>query len=234
MNNHNNHLEVILIKNKGNKQLAAAFIIVLLCFLIAVKALSSVTTVIFKDEHNTVCIDPGHGGDAAGALSSDKKRFEKDDNLALSLKIKEKLEEKDVKVIMTRDDDSDVSLKDRCKKANKSKSDLFVAIHRNSSSDGTGMEVWIKDKPSKEEKRLAEDILNALVKCSGQLNRGVKKGYRNTSGNNYYVNANTDMPSCLVEVGFITNKEDNEKFDKLIDTYAQSIADAIYENIKKL
>ena len=90
MNNHNNHLEVILIKNKGNKQLAAAFIIVLLCFLIAVKALSSVTTVIFKDEHNTVCIDPGHGGDAAGALSSDKKRFEKDDNLALSLKIKEK------------------------------------------------------------------------------------------------------------------------------------------------
>ena len=135
---------------------------------------------------------------------------------------------------MTRDDDSDVSLKDRCKKANKSKSDLFVAIHRNSSSDGTGMEVWIKDKPSKEEKRLAEDILNALVKCSGQLNRGVTKGYRNTSGNNYYVNANTDMPSCLVEVGFITNKEDNEKFDKLIDTYAQSIADAIYENLKKL
>ena len=42
------------------------------------------------------------------------------------------------------------------------------------------------------------------------------------------------MPSCLVEVGFITNKEDNEKFDKLIDTYAQSIADAIYENLKKL
>lgn len=225
---------MVFIKKKGNKQIAIAFIAVLICFLIAVKALSSITTIIFKDEQKIVCIDPGHGGSASGAVSADKKRFEKDDNLALSLKIKEKLEQKDVKVIMTRDDDSDVSLKDRCKKANKNRADVFVAIHRNSSMDGTGMEVWIKDKPSKKEERLAKDILNSLVKCSGQLNRGVKKGYRNNSGNNYYVNANTNMPSCLVEVGFITNEEDNKKFDKLLDTYAQSIADSIYENLKKL
>ncbi len=222
---------MIEIKKILNKQLILAFVLVLICFLIAVKALSSITTVIF-DERYVVCVDPGHGGNDAGATYSKKSRLEKDDNLKLALLVKQELEKKNIKVIMTRVDDSQVSLKERCKKANKSRADLFVSLHRNSSSDGTGMEVWIKDKPDKQEVKLAESILNGLVNKSGLLNRGVKKGYRDTSGNNYYVNANTNMPSCLVEVGFISNKNDNENFDKNIEKYAQCIAKAIVENLR--
>lgn len=221
-----------VIKLSGKKQMIAAFAAVMFCFIIAVKALSSVTTVIFTHRY-TVCIDPGHGGDDSGALSKDKKRKEKDDNLRLSLKIKSELEKKDVRVIMTREDDSSVSLKERCVAANNKNADLFIAVHRNSSEDGTGMEVWIKDKPSQEEMKLADDILNAIVSVSGLPDRGVKKGYRNKSGNNYYVNANTKMPSCLAEVGFITSEADNKNFDKNIDKYASSIAQAIYDNLKK-
>ena len=218
-------------KKSINKQLALSVVLILICFLIAVKALSSITTVIF-DSRQVVCLDPGHGGDDVGAVYKNNSRFEKDDNLNLALKVKAELEQKDVKVIMTREDDTYVSLKNRCKTANRGRADLFVALHRNSSSDGTGMEIWIKDKPLPEEEKLANDILNALANASEIPARGVKKGYRDSTGNNYYVNANTNMPSCLVEVGFISNEKDNKDFDKNIDDYAKAIADAIYENLQ--
>ncbi len=203
----------------------------MLCFLVAVKALSSITTIIFE-EIKIVCIDPGHGGNDVGAAYKSKTRLEKSDNLSLALKVKNELEKMDVKVIMTREDDTYISLKDRCKTANRGRADLFVSLHRNSSSDGTGMEVWIKDKPSAEEEKLGKDILKSLVNASELTERGLKKGYRDSTGNNYYVNANTNMPSCLVEVGFISNEKDNEDFDKNIDEYAKAIAESIYKNLQ--
>ncbi|MBQ8783006.1 MAG: N-acetylmuramoyl-L-alanine amidase [Clostridia bacterium] len=219
------------IKKSINKQLVLGFVLILICFLIAVKALSSITTVIFEDI-NIVCLDPGHGGEDVGATYNSKTRLEKNDNLDLALKVKAELEKMDVKVIMTRETDTFVSLKDRCKTANRGRADLFVSLHRNSSSDGTGIEVWIKDQPSEQEEKLAKDILTALVNSSEIPERGVKKGYRDSTGNNYYVNANTNMTSCLVEVGFISNEVDNADFDKNIDAYAKSIAKAIYDNLQ--
>ncbi|HCT15824.1 MAG TPA: chitooligosaccharide deacetylase, partial [Ruminococcaceae bacterium] len=52
------------------------------------------------------------------------------------------------------------------------------------------------------------------------------------SGNNYYVNSNTNMPSILLEVGFVTSEEDNRSFDKSLDENAEAIADIIFESIK--
>ena len=40
------------------------------------------------------------------------------------------------------------------------------------------------------------------------------------------------MPSCLVELGFISNEKDNELFDENIEIYAKAIADGIMEEIK--
>lgn len=200
----------------------------IICFIVAVKALSSITTT-YYDNTYIVCIDPGHGGKDTGAVLGN--RYEKDDNLRLALLVKQELEASDVKVIMTREDDSSVELKNRCKIANKSRADIFVSIHRNSADSGTGMEVWINDKPSWDERSLARDILNELTKVTELEKRGVKKGYRDSSGNNYYVNANTNMPSCLVEVGFISNETDNKDFDENIERYAKAIAQGIYENL---
>ena len=77
-------------------------------------------------------VDPGHGGHDAGAVDHGQK--EKDINLAvgraLSELVKKKL--KDVKVVMTRDDDTYLTLQQRADKANKAKGDLFVSIHTNS------------------------------------------------------------------------------------------------------
>lgn len=79
-----------------------------------------------------VVIDPGHGGKDAGALGD--KTNEKTINLAVGLKLRKLLnkEMKDVKVVMTRDDDRFVTLQGRCDIANKAKADLFISIHANS------------------------------------------------------------------------------------------------------
>ncbi|MBE6804844.1 MAG: N-acetylmuramoyl-L-alanine amidase, partial [Ruminococcaceae bacterium] len=85
----------------------------------------------FVPDEKTVCIDPGHGGTSSGATLG--SRLEKDDTLRLSLLVRDILEERGYTVVMTRDNDSDVSLADRCKIANKARASLFVSIHRNSS-----------------------------------------------------------------------------------------------------
>lgn len=40
------------------------------------------------------------------------------------------------------------------------------------------------------------------------------------------------MPSCLIELGFISNNKDNELFDANIDNYAKAIANGIIKQLK--
>ena len=61
--------------------------------------------------------------------------------------------------------------------------------------------------------------------------KSVKFGYARGDGNDYYVNSHSNMPSCLVELGFINSETDNELFDENIDAYAESIARSIAEYI---
>lgn len=79
-----------------------------------------------------VVIDAGHGGKDAGALG--EKNNEKSVNLAVAKKLSSLFnkEMKDVKVVMTRDDDTFVTLQGRADIANKAHADLFISIHANS------------------------------------------------------------------------------------------------------
>ncbi len=183
----------------------------------------------FKNETPTVCIDAGHGGDDVGAVLGE--RYEKDDNLRLAEAVKTELENKGVKVIMTRDSDEFISLEDRCRVANRKKADLFVALHRNSAESGNGVEIWVNSTPSETENELAGNILTELEKVGISSNRGVKSGYVGNSDGNYYVNKHTDMPSCLVEIGFITSVKDNTLFDDNLSEYASAVAEGIYSTL---
>lgn len=205
--------------------------LVFVSFLAAVKLLSNVVTEHFDDEI-IVCLDAGHGGSDVGAVSKDGKRYEKDDNLRLTLKVRDELERMGIKTVLTREEDEAVSLKDRCKLANKKRCDLFVAIHRNSSANGTGFEAWIAKNEKENEKSVASDMVKALSKVTGLENRGVRSGYRDRTARNYYVNANTNMPSILLECGFITSDEDNKVFDEKIDAIANEIAKVIYDAVQ--
>lgn len=83
-------------------------------------------------KQQVVVIDAGHGGKDQGAEGIDG-RLEKHYVLNVALKLKEDLENKGFKVILTRNDDTFIPLKDRTKIANENKADLFISLHGNSS-----------------------------------------------------------------------------------------------------
>ena len=181
-----------------------------------------------------VFLDAGHGGEDGGCTDSSETRLEKDDNLRITLAVKKELERMGVTVVTSRDDDTFVSLDDRCLMANESKADLFVSLHRNSAEVGQGVEIWVSNKQIYEDTLLGTNIMDALDKVGLTKNRGVQFGYIGKPTYNYQVNYGTDMPSCLVELGFITDDEDNEMFDKNFDAFAHAIAEAIYKTCEEL
>ncbi len=91
-----------------------------------------------------VVIDAGHGGDSSpGCIVNNV--MEKHICLEIANKVKSKLEDKGYIVIMTRDKDVDVSLKERIEIANKSGAAVFVSIHQNSIEHDeitNGIETW--------------------------------------------------------------------------------------------
>lgn len=107
----------------------------------------------------TVVIDPGHGGKDPGAIGKYGCR-EKDVTLSVALRLKTVLEERtDLRVVMTREDDTYVALRDRTAIANRQQhgtpSALFVSIHCNASKkrDLRGFEAYFLSEAKTDEER---------------------------------------------------------------------------------
>ncbi|MDE7127325.1 MAG: N-acetylmuramoyl-L-alanine amidase [Bacteroidales bacterium] len=102
---------------------------------------------------STVVIDAGHGGKDAGAVSKDRKVYEKHLTLAIAKLFGQKIKDAypDVKVIYTRTTDKYLTLNERADIANRNKANLFVSIHINSVSQPSpnGFSVFILGKSNK-------------------------------------------------------------------------------------
>jgi len=175
-----------------------------------------------------VVIDAGHGGKDGGAEKSGI--LEKDIDLAIVLALKELLDasEENIKVYYTRTDDSNPSYANRVGLANKSNADLFISVHNNSykrSSAIKGTEVMYSEsfKGDFTSQRLAEICMEELTEELGSRDRGILKG------DSIYIIKNSEVPVALVEVGFMTNKEEL----KLLNSaeYQKKTAEAIYKAI---
>lgn len=177
-----------------------------------------------KNHVFTVCIDAGHGGNDSG--TDYNKRYEKDDTLKMSLAVQDYLKSQNVKVIMTRTTDKYIKVEDRSKIANDAKADYLVAIHRNK-GEGDGIETWINSKATKENTDLANNIMNGLATVGVQRNRGVRNGTEQNASKDYSINKISNMPACIVELGFINNDKDNQLFDSNLKAYAKAIGDGI-------
>ncbi|WP_258278165.1 N-acetylmuramoyl-L-alanine amidase family protein [Paenibacillus sp. SC116] len=155
------------------------------------------------DGKYVVVLDAGHGAHDSGAVSV-KKRYEKDFNLQMAKKTAEILR-KDSRfhVVMTREEDRFLELKDRVKIANDLKADLFISFHGNSIAvpSVNGVETYYY-RP--ESKAFAEVMHKHIMNGADMRDRGVKKG-------NFHVIRNTTMPGILLELGFLTNVSDEQK-----------------------
>lgn len=86
---------------------------------------------LFNLQVRTIVIDPGHGGDKVGAVGPTGLQ-EKTVALDVAHRLRERLEARGTyRVLMTRDDDHDISLHERVDFANAHAADLFVSIHIN-------------------------------------------------------------------------------------------------------
>ena len=137
-----------------------------------------------KEAGPVICLDAGHGGKDNGSDYS--QRFEKDDNLRITLAVAAYLRGKNVTVFLTREDDTFVSLEDRCSFANTNNVDYFVSLHRND-GDGAGVEVWVDSAANGETVEMAQKILDGLSGVGIQRNRGLKKGTQRSENGDYFV-----------------------------------------------
>jgi N-acetylmuramoyl-L-alanine amidase len=118
-----------------------------------------------------VVIDPGHGGEATGAVGRVSRTMEKDVALAIARRLAHELEARGgVKTILTRDGDYDVPLRDRYRVAERYQADAFVSIHTNSAPGrrGSGTEVYFLtlQSASDEQSKALADIENAADRIS--------------------------------------------------------------------
>jgi N-acetylmuramoyl-L-alanine amidase len=118
----------------------------------------------------TIVIDPGHGGKDVGAVGPNGT-LEKEANLQIGLALANLLnKEGRFKVILTRNNDSFVTLQERSSIANKAKADLFISLHCNAgiSSDTNGFEVYfLSEKASDDAAAAVARRENAVVELEG-------------------------------------------------------------------
>lgn len=172
-----------------------------------------------------VVLDAGHGGQNPGAVYNGRQ--EKDDVLALVLAIGPILEANGVNVYYTRTTDVYEPPWQKAMEGNAVNADYFVSVHRNSSpypNQYTGVESLVYNRYG-EAARLAYNI-NTRLEELGFVNQGVNER------TDLAVLNRTEMPTVLVEVGFINTDADNELFDQRFNEIAQAIADGILATVE--
>ncbi|MBR6712630.1 MAG: N-acetylmuramoyl-L-alanine amidase [Selenomonadaceae bacterium] len=182
-----------------------------------------------------IVIDPGHGGNDAGAIGPTGV-MEKTVTLNVARELRKLLEAEGAQVIMTREGDTTVSAKGakasdieelgaRCEVANRVGADIFISIHADSftrpEARGTTGYYYSKSTSGRGQK-LADCIRRNLVEQLGTPSRG-------TQPCNFYVVKHTDMPATLIELGFISNKEEEQLLNSKegVQKAAQGILDGI-------
>ena len=168
-----------------------------------------------------IVIDPGHGGNENGAIANGVR--EADVNLAVGLKIRDKLLATGVTIILTRSSDVSLSLKDRVNIAQATDADIFVSIHANTFSNletAGAISFYQSGRPN----NLATAIQESLVKESGATNKGVRP-------ENFYVMRENYITAALIEIGFLTNAPEALRLTD--GAYQNKVAEGISRGIIK-
>ena len=173
-----------------------------------------------------IVIDPGHGGSERGAIGC-LCDAEKDVNLAIALKLRNKLQKLGAEVLLTRADDKYLGLQERVNFTNENNAQMFVSIHNNALADSQadkeakGTEVYYFYSQSR---YLAKVISKMLSSEVGFKNRGAK-------GGSFAVIRNSECPAVLIEVGFMIDPDENSKL--INSDFQEKIADGIIKGIEK-
>jgi len=169
---------------------------------------------------HVVAIDPGHGGKDPGAIGA-TGLVEKDVVLDVGLRLRDVLRRQSVRTVMTREADVFVDLADRVPLALRAGATVFVSVHANASTRGVirGAETYYL-KPNS--LQLATWIQEEMGRSLGIPDRGIRTA-------NFKVLRDSPVPAVLVEIGYLTNLED----EALLRTpaFRQKVAEAIARGV---
>lgn len=150
-------------------------------------------------------VDAGHGGPSSTGAVSISGLKEKELNLDMAYTLKEELEKKGAKVVLSRKDDSGMTMTERKEIFLENNVDLVISIHCNAA--GSPLDVkgsstyykYIHNRP------LAEAILLRTLELEGVTNFGLVGNF------NFSLNGPIEYPNVLVETQFLSNPEDEER-----------------------
>ena len=171
----------------------------------------------------TIVIDAGHGGTNLGARGITSGILEKEYTLLFAKELQKILRKQKVKVLMVREADTTIENKDRVLWAQQNNPDLFISFHLNSSGRSTakGVSTYYKHIGYRS---FTQSILKRLLE--------IKKleEFGNIGSFNFQPIQPTDYPSCLVEVAFLSNADDEKMI--LDPKFRYKVANQVYLGIR--
>lgn len=170
----------------------------------------------------TIAIDAGHGGTNIGASGINSGILEKDYTLLFAKELQKILKKQKVKVLMVRDQDTTIDNKDRVLWGQQNDPDVFISFHLNSGRSAVkGVSTYYKHIGYRS---FTQYLLKRLLEIKGLEEFG------NIGSFNFQPIQPTNYPSCLVEVAFLSNPDD----EKMIrdQKFRYRVAYQVYLGIK--
>ena len=169
----------------------------------------------------TIVIDPGHGGKDSGTIGT-IGTLEKTLTIRTANLLADKLRAAGSNVIITRQNDIFITLQDRVNISNLNRADAFISIHYDSIKDSSvrGMTSYYYSSSQKE---LANVLHESIIESSELKDRGVRQ-------NNYFVLRENNQPATLLELGYLSNKQEEQLVSS--QKYQETVSAAIYEGLE--
>ena len=169
-----------------------------------------------------IAVDAGHGGDNKGTGGATCRCLEKNYTLLYAEELKKALQKEKATVFMTREKDTTLSMPERVIMLRDQQPDILISLHFNSSDHDTVQGTstyyrYIGFRP------LTQFVLKRMREL------GLKE-YGNVGSFNFGLNGPTDYPNCLVEIGFLSNIEDEKKV--MNSAFRKQVASKIVAGIK--
>ncbi len=173
-------------------------------------------------KHRTIMLDPGHGGDDPGAAGCGGVP-EKELTLKTAQECARQLRAAGATVYLSRDEDRRSNLRDVVDFANRTRADIFICIHYNSSDDRrvAGTETYYYNLPSR---AFAETMHEAIVRTVKERDRGLHRA-------GFYTVKYAAMPAVLVEPAYLSNNDEYGLADS--PGFRQKLASGIVKGVKE-
>ena len=206
---------------RSKKAVRAAKILSVLTLFSLVFAFSSFTH--RNTEPFKVIVDAGHGGTDPG------NQNEKEINLQIALALKALSDEQEVEIVLIRDSDVSLALKERAAFFKSQDADMMLSLHCNAAPghpEAYGIQAFV----SKQSKEYEKSYRYSKLLLAEQLGEFTDKAEIKTA--NFLLLRDQQIPAILLELGYLTNPQEGARLED--PAFQKEIAANLYQGLLKI